>query len=624
MGRESGRIAAVAALLVLAGCAGFQEKGSGPAPGVAGAAASAAPAAGERAVEKAAPPAEEAAGEKGSAEDAGVAAAPAAEPGTGASKAPAAGATAGTGGDAVSPALREAATGGPQASPGLRAGFADDNRQFSYFLQFLSTYGPQVDHLPIDVQERIVLRVRDRQGRSLPGALVEVTAGGRLLCRGRTYADGGFLFFPAEHGPAESYRVTVGYGQSARELTLERAGRREVPVDFASDRGALQEVPLDILFVLDTTGSMGEEIQRLKKTIEIINLNLTSLSSRPRVRFGMVEYRDQGDAYVTKVVPFTGELPRFQQELARVQAEGGGDTPEDLQAALREALRMEWTHQGVRLAFVVTDAPPHLDYGQSYTYLDAVHQAREKGIKIFTVGTGGLDLMGEYILRQIAQYTAARYIFLTYGERGESEGGSPGSVSHHSGANYQTDKLEAIIIRVAREELSHLTDQPLEEEQDYFTAQGVGDERKEDTLFKLFRMAVSQLLDYSSVRLPAGTAAAVLPLGAAEPDESLQAEYFTEQLLLSFSRAEELKQAFRLVERQDLQRILEEMEVQLSGLSDGETAVRVGRLLGAEVLVGGRLYASAGGYELFLRLMRVETGEILSVTKAVIDAGLGL
>ncbi len=54
-------------------------------------------------------------------------------------------------------------------------------------------------------------------------------------------------------------------------------------------------------------------------------------------------------------------------------------------------------------------------------------------------------------------------------------GREPGSVSHHTGANYQTDKLEAIIIRFAREELVHLTDKPLDQEQDYFLAQKVAE-----------------------------------------------------------------------------------------------------------------------------------------------------
>mgnify|MGYP003454200489 CR=1 FL=1 len=42
--------------------------------------------------------------------------------------------------------------------------------------------------------------------------------------------------------------------------------------------------------------------------------------------------------------------------------------------ALQEAMRLPWNSGGVRLAFVITDAAPHLDYGQSYTYADAARQ----------------------------------------------------------------------------------------------------------------------------------------------------------------------------------------------------------------------------------------------------------
>jgi hypothetical protein len=285
---------------------------------------------------------------------------------------------------------------------------------------------------------------------------------------------------------------------------------------------------------------------------------------------------------------------------------------------------MSWNRNGIRLAFIITDAAPHLDYGQQYTYVDAVHDARETGIKLFSVGTGGLDLAGEYVLRQISQYSAAKYIFLTYGETGESEGGEPGSVSHHTGANYQTDKLEAIIIRFAKEELANVLGQPLEGEEDYFQATRVETEEREETLDKLFTMAVSQLIDYSTFHLPPETPASVLPLSPASPELNLHAEYFTEQLALSFSRGAEVRKIFRILERQDLQKILDELELQLSGLADEKQAARVGALLGAQVLVIGNLYAKGRSYELFLKLLRVETGEVLSITKAVIDRKLGL
>jgi hypothetical protein len=236
--------------------------------------------------------------------------------------------------------------------------------------------------------------------------------------------------------------------------------------------------------------------------------------------------------------------------------------------------------------------------------------------------------MGEYVLRQVSQYTSAKYIFLTYGERGESEGGAPGSVSHHTGSNYETDKLEAIIIRLAKEELAHLTEHPLKEEEEFFQANRVESETREQTLRKLFGLAVSQLADYSSIRLHPGTSAAVLPMSTAQPAAALNAEYFTEQLILSLGEKGAGGDLFQLVERRDLQQILGELELQLSDLSDTEAeatgAAQVGALVGAEVLILGKMYAKKDEFELFLKLIRVETGEVLSVTKSVIDRRLGL
>ncbi len=512
----------------------------------------------------------------------------------------------------------------PQVS-GLKAGFADDNKQFNYFVQFLSIYGAQVNHIPIPIEERLILKVHDNEGKSIPNAEIAIYGLNQsFLGRGTTYADGSFLLFPAEYGDQQGYTIEVTYNQQRKTVSLDRFGRRETLVTFDAPRVEMSRIPLDLLFILDTTGSMGEEIQRLKTTIDLIKLNLASLSSKPQVRFGMVLYKDRGDEYVTEVVPFTENLQEFQSALDAVEASGGGDTPEDLQSALEQAIRLSWSRGGVRLGFIITDAPPHLDYGQRYTYAQAVKEAKEKGIKIFSVGTGGLDLLGEVVLRQIAQYTSAKYIFLTYGETGESEGGAPGSVSHHTGANYQTDKLEAIIIRFAKEELSHITGQPIEEEEEYFTASKIGAEEREETLNKLFSMAVSQLIDYSTVRIPKGTAAAVLPLSPAQRHLSLNSEYFTEQLLLSFGKGKMFKELFRIVERKDLQSVLDELELQLSDLAEEQGAAKVGDLLGAELLIIGKLYSTAKGYELFLKLVRVETGEVLSVTKAIIDKRLGL
>jgi Mg-chelatase subunit ChlD len=513
---------------------------------------------------------------------------------------------------------------GAPAESGLKAGFSDDNEQFNYYLKFLEDYGQGVDNYPLRIGERIVLKAVDADGKPLNGAAVKVSAGGKQVAAGRTYADGTFVLYPLEIPNAKSYDVEAAHAAGSARLTVDRAGPRALTLKLAGKRVLPARTPLDILFVIDTTGSMSEEIQRLRDTIEIINANVSAVSPKPLVRFGMILYRDKDDAYVTKAVPLTDDLDAFQEALGWVEADGGGDTPEDLQSALGDAVKkVKWNPDGIRLAFVVTDAPPHLDYGQSYTYADAARDAKSMAVKFHTVGTGGLDIDGEYVLRQVSQYTQGRYIFLTYGEKGESSGGAVASVSHHTGSNYQTDKLEAIIIRFTREELALQSDVPVETPDDFFDARKIAGEDRDETLGKLFGQALRSLADYSTLRVGEGTKAAIAPLGFSEADKgslSAQAEYFSESVLLSASRSK----IFTLVERKDLQKILEEQELQYSALADEGTAAKLGSLIGADVMVTGQVYAKGGAYEIFFKLVRVESGEVLSVAKAKIAKELGL
>jgi len=507
---------------------------------------------------------------------------------------------------------------------GLKAGYSDDNRQFTYFVNFLEQY-KSVPHFPLDISERIIFDVKDSTGKSVPNADIQIKSGGKIISTGVTLADGSFHFFPSLYNKDlkdfEIFVKDLATGnRTSNQFT--RNGLRQIDLSITAKRKLENRIPMDILFILDTTGSMGEEIQRLKATIQLIHLNLSSLSVKPDLRFGLVLYKDNGDEeYRTRIVPLTDNLEDFQAELNKVEAYGGGDTPEDLQEALSDSLnKIKWNKKGVRLSFIITDAPPHLDYGQSYNYVQAAKDAKEKGIKIHSVGTGGLPLDGEYILRQISQFTSGRYIFLTYGEEGESAGGSPGSVSHHTGANFQTDKLEAIIVRFAKEELSNLSDNVIEDAEPYLEATKIETEKKKQTLDTLFNMAIEELRDYSSYSVDSGTKAAVVPFEFNPEGLSLDAEYFSERLIFSAESSD----IFKLVERKDIQKILEEQNLQLSGITEGETAVKLGHILNADVLITGNLFKKENSFELFLRLVRVETGEILSVTRSVIDEKLGI
>ncbi len=508
----------------------------------------------------------------------------------------------------------------PSAS-GLKAGFSDDNAQFNYFLEFLRKYD-DVEHFPYDISERITIKVVDALGKPVANAMVSISADGAVLVKGLTYSDGLYRFYPAAlSGNASTYAVWIDYGVSSARADVARNGSRQVEVKLAKSRSVPSQLPLDILFVMDTTGSMGEEIERLKATMEIIYDNISALKPRPLVRFGLVLYKDRGDEYITQVVPFMDDLAEFQAALDPVIADGGGDGPEDLESALDDAINaMAWNKDGLRLAFVVTDAEAHLDYSRDYRYIDAANDARAKAIRMHTIGTGGLPLEAEYLLRQVSQLSDSKYIFLTYGESGEAEGGREGSVSHHTGSNFQTDKLEAIIIRFVKEDVSNLSDVPLAVDEDYFSATKVRDESRDETLDKLFAEAIGNLADYSTFRVGSDTPCVVLPVAVVAEDLGPTAEYFGERLVMASAGAKRWKP----IERKDFQKILAELELQLSGLADENSAAKVGQLLGADVLVASTCYKRADQYELFLRLVRVSTAEVLAVSRAKIALDLGL
>lgn len=168
---------------------------------------------------------------------------------------------------------------------------------------------------------------------------------------------------------------------------------------------------LDVVFVLDTTGSMTNELREVKDRLHQIADALRSGRRDERLRFGVVAYRDRGDAYLVQTSPLTADLAPTLATLAGLRAEGGGDTPEDVVAGLAAALRdLEWGGEGVeRQAFLVGDAEPHLDYPDGPRLEELLEEARRKRIVIHTIGCRSLSGSGIATFRRIAYATEGSY-----------------------------------------------------------------------------------------------------------------------------------------------------------------------------------------------------------------------
>src|SRR5437868_6726284 len=148
---------------------------------------------------------------------------------------------------------------------------------------------------------------------------------------------------------------------------------------------------VEVVFCLDTTGSMGGLIEGAKAKIWAISNQIASGKPTPDLKIGLVAYRDKGDAYVTQVHDLTGDLDAVHAKLKTFQAAGGGDTPEHVNQGLYDSVhKVKWSEDNktLKIIFLVGDAPPHMDYTDDVKYPETCKKAVEKGIIINTIQCG--------------------------------------------------------------------------------------------------------------------------------------------------------------------------------------------------------------------------------------------
>jgi hypothetical protein len=145
---------------------------------------------------------------------------------------------------------------------------------------------------------------------------------------------------------------------------------------------------VDIVFAVDTTGSMGGLLDGAKRTVWSIANQVKSIDPNADLRVGLVAYRDLGDDYVTKPFALTDDLDAMYAELTSYQAAGGGDVPENVDAALYDAVhKMKWRNGAKKMIFLVGDAPPS-SRGEVPRFEQTAQEAAKYQIKINTIRCG--------------------------------------------------------------------------------------------------------------------------------------------------------------------------------------------------------------------------------------------
>jgi hypothetical protein len=313
-------------------------------------------------------------------------------------------------------------------------------------------YAGFIDYFGFETRYMVTVNVISG-GLPVGDALVELYLSADKLFSAKTDARGNAYLFPSYDVTGETITIKVNSAGESQEQSLTYNAE---PVQITFENHAEKSSILDLMFVIDTTGSMGDEIRYLKSEISDVIGSISSANPNYTINLALLFYRDKGDEYVTRYFDFTANISAQQQNLAKQSANGGGDFPEAVDRALLEAVDKNWNNDNAtRIIFHVCDAPPHDDQESRTGFYNAIKSAAQKGIRIIPVASSGIDLATEYLLRQEALMTGGTYIFLT-----DDSGIGNAHLSPTVG-EYTVEYLNACMVRIVNEYLTGIETDPV-------------------------------------------------------------------------------------------------------------------------------------------------------------------
>ncbi|MDZ4750224.1 MAG: vWA domain-containing protein [Flavobacteriales bacterium] len=203
---------------------------------------------------------------------------------------------------------------------------------------------------------------------------------------------------------------------------------------------------VDILFAVDATGSMGDEIEYLKTELADIITKTSQNKPDLDIQLGTLFYRCLDNSYVTRQSPFSKNVNSVVSFISQQSASEGGN--EAVEVALHEAVNdYKWNSNArARLLFLVLDEPPGLEEQVFSKLQSAVQEASKKGIRIIPLVSSGvtfdIDKSLEYLMRSIALATNGTYAFLT------NDSGIGNFHTAPSTDTFKVEKLNQLLIRL--------------------------------------------------------------------------------------------------------------------------------------------------------------------------------
>lgn len=257
----------------------------------------------------------------------------------------------------------------------------------------------------LNTQKMVTVKITDN---SIPTVNTTVTIkNDNYSFKAKTNVKGiAYLFLPTD----PTFPYTIEYNNESYELTEYSSEIIELSTTMPQEKPST--FSLDLMFVIDTTGSMGDELSYLKEEIKDVIERIDA--NNQTIRLSLLFYRDEGDQYVTRFFDFTTDIDEQFKNINDQRASGGGDFEEAVDVALDLAVNQaSWDKNSNKILIHVLDAPPHSTKQNLNLFADSILKAAEQGIRIIPVASSGIDKWTEYLLRTEALITGGTYTYIT-------------------------------------------------------------------------------------------------------------------------------------------------------------------------------------------------------------------
>lgn len=285
---------------------------------------------------------------------------------------------------------------------------------------------------------KIEVSVRDNYGKPISNAEVALYRNKKRLMIIRTDIYGNATMFKNIDDVSSKDRYLIQIFSNDKIIGRE-IGRSTERVSFILDNSKRTNRDVDIMFTIDATGSMGDEMDYLKAELKNIITRLDSKIEQKRI--ALTFYRDEGDEFLVKEYDFNSNIDLVKENLKKNFASGGGDYEEAVEEALKVSMAQSWKAD-TKLLFLLLDAPPHFTEENVLEIKKQINTAQKEGIKIIPIVASDANKEVEFLMRFFSISTNGTYVFLT------DDSGIGNDHLEPTTSDYKVEKLNDLIVRL--------------------------------------------------------------------------------------------------------------------------------------------------------------------------------